>query len=102
MAYYYGTTHKNTINCSSVDWKTLRDFLGLVRSAARARIIRQSQTINFYTDFISKGVDATEQKVRRILWLMEFNSVTRVQRHVRTKWNVVTGLIDRLIRTSTK
>ncbi|PRD32857.1 UNVERIFIED_CONTAM: nep-1 [Trichonephila clavipes] len=30
MAYYYKTTHQNVTNCSSVDWKTLRDFLGLV------------------------------------------------------------------------
>ncbi|GFY13501.1 hypothetical protein TNCV_4958711 [Trichonephila clavipes] len=35
MAYYYGTTYQNVINCSSMDWKTLRDFLGLVGSAAR-------------------------------------------------------------------
>ncbi|GFU60986.1 hypothetical protein TNCV_2763541, partial [Trichonephila clavipes] len=33
MTYYYGTTHKNAINCSSMDWKTLREFLSLVRSA---------------------------------------------------------------------
>ncbi|GFT82908.1 hypothetical protein TNCV_4434561 [Trichonephila clavipes] len=31
MAYYYGTAHHNVINCSSMDWKTLREFLGLVR-----------------------------------------------------------------------
>ncbi|GFX01156.1 hypothetical protein TNCV_4581221 [Trichonephila clavipes] len=24
MAYYYQTTHQNVINCSSVNWKTLR------------------------------------------------------------------------------
>ncbi|GFY26068.1 extracellular matrix protein FRAS1 [Trichonephila clavipes] len=34
MAYYYGTTHRNLINCPSMDFKTLRDFLGLVQSAA--------------------------------------------------------------------
>ncbi|GFX06845.1 hypothetical protein TNCV_1201601 [Trichonephila clavipes] len=31
---YYGTTHQNVIICSSVDWKTLGDFLGLDRSAS--------------------------------------------------------------------
>ncbi|GFT86515.1 hypothetical protein TNCV_725561, partial [Trichonephila clavipes] len=34
MAYHYGTTHQNVINCSSMDWKTLRDFFSLVRSVA--------------------------------------------------------------------
>ncbi|GFS82986.1 hypothetical protein TNCV_1568551 [Trichonephila clavipes] len=33
LAFFYGTTHQNVINCSSVDWKRLRDFLGVVRSA---------------------------------------------------------------------
>ncbi|GFT88364.1 hypothetical protein TNCV_5074591 [Trichonephila clavipes] len=46
IAFYYGTTHQNVMNCSPVDWKSLRDFLGLVRSDACACIIRQSQTIN--------------------------------------------------------
>ncbi|GFX82014.1 CLIP domain-containing protein [Trichonephila clavipes] len=35
-ASYYGTTRQNVINHSSVDWKPLREFLGLVRSGARA------------------------------------------------------------------
>ncbi|GFV34487.1 hypothetical protein TNCV_467011 [Trichonephila clavipes] len=38
MAYYYGTTVHYVINYSSLDWKTLRDFLGLVRSAAWATL----------------------------------------------------------------
>ncbi|GFT88890.1 hypothetical protein TNCV_906951 [Trichonephila clavipes] len=42
MAYYYGTAHQNIINCSAVDWKHLRDFLGLVRSTARRKEICQS------------------------------------------------------------
>ncbi|GFT58636.1 MARVEL domain-containing protein [Trichonephila clavipes] len=29
-----------------------------------------------------------QQKVQYVLWLTEFKSVTRVQLHVRTKWNV--------------
>ncbi|GFV63327.1 hypothetical protein TNCV_3751441 [Trichonephila clavipes] len=43
MAYYYGNTHQNVINSSSMDWKPLRGFLGLVRSATRLRLIRQPQ-----------------------------------------------------------
>ncbi|GFV70581.1 hypothetical protein TNCV_3841651 [Trichonephila clavipes] len=53
MAYYYGTKNQNVINCSSLDWKTPREFLGLVRSAARARLIRQLKTINLL-HFFSK------------------------------------------------
>ncbi|GFY35576.1 hypothetical protein TNCV_196761 [Trichonephila clavipes] len=26
MAYYYGTTQQNVINCSSKDWKTIQEF----------------------------------------------------------------------------
>ncbi|GFW09321.1 hypothetical protein TNCV_4276491 [Trichonephila clavipes] len=40
------TTHQNVIKCSSVDWKTLREFLCPVRSASNTRIIRPSKTIN--------------------------------------------------------
>ncbi|GFW69989.1 hypothetical protein TNCV_1404421 [Trichonephila clavipes] len=42
MAHCYGTTLQNVTNCSSMDWKTLRDCSGLVRTAARERIIRHS------------------------------------------------------------
>ncbi|GFV03184.1 hypothetical protein TNCV_4017811 [Trichonephila clavipes] len=28
MAYYYGDTHQNVINSSSMDWNPLQDFLG--------------------------------------------------------------------------
>ncbi|GFU01847.1 hypothetical protein TNCV_1523491 [Trichonephila clavipes] len=63
--FYYVTTHQNQMNYSSVDLKTLRDFLGLVRSVARVRIIRQSQTTNF--DFISKGVEAAAKGAVRSL-----------------------------------
>ncbi|PRD21937.1 UNVERIFIED_CONTAM: hypothetical protein NCL1_50452 [Trichonephila clavipes] len=68
MAYYCGTTHQNVTNYSSVYSKTLRDFLGIVRSAAHARIIRSD-------------VDATVKGAMRIL-------VTELQRRVRTEWNV--------------
>ncbi|GFX86716.1 uncharacterized protein TNCV_1409131 [Trichonephila clavipes] len=37
-----------------------------------------------------------------VLWLPEFKSVARVQQRVRTEWNVLTDLPNRLIRTSTK
>ncbi|GFX15294.1 hypothetical protein TNCV_3302241 [Trichonephila clavipes] len=47
MAYYYGTTHQNVINCSSMDWKTLRDFLGLVRLAA---LLYEGDTRNRWRD----------------------------------------------------
>ncbi|GFY29588.1 hypothetical protein TNCV_2627581 [Trichonephila clavipes] len=43
-----------------------------------------------------KDVDDT---VKGAVWLAEFKSVSRVQRSVRTEWNVVTGLPNRLIRT---
>ncbi|GFV32147.1 uncharacterized protein TNCV_1674361 [Trichonephila clavipes] len=43
-----------------------------------------------------------QQKVQCMLWLTEFKSVTRVQRRIRTEWNVVTGLPNRLTRAPTK
>ncbi|GFX18096.1 uncharacterized protein TNCV_1577751 [Trichonephila clavipes] len=43
-----------------------------------------------------------QQKVQCVLWLTGFKSVKRVQRHVRTEWNVVTGLPNKLIMTPTK
>ncbi|GFU87864.1 uncharacterized protein TNCV_964201 [Trichonephila clavipes] len=43
-----------------------------------------------------------QKKVQCILWLKEFKSVTRVQRSFRSEWNIVTGLLNRLIRTPTK
>ncbi|GFX53664.1 hypothetical protein TNCV_1596101 [Trichonephila clavipes] len=89
MAYHYETTHHNVINGSSMDWKTLRDCLGLVRSAARARIIRQSQRITFYTDFTNKEENAAVKDTVRT-FVKEFHSVTRVQRHVRKVWNAPT------------
>ncbi|GFW42376.1 hypothetical protein TNCV_239731 [Trichonephila clavipes] len=67
MGINYGTTHQNVINCSSEDWKLFRGFLDLVRSAARARFIRQSYTINVLTDFIAKDVDASEKRAVRAL-----------------------------------
>ncbi|GFT99571.1 DUF4817 domain-containing protein [Trichonephila clavipes] len=36
-----------------------------------------------------------QQKVQCVLWLTEFNSVTRIQRRFRTEWNVVTSLPNR-------
>ncbi|GFX06906.1 hypothetical protein TNCV_1202211 [Trichonephila clavipes] len=94
MAYNYETTYQNVINCSSMDWKTLRNFSGLVRSAACARIIRQSQTINFLHYFHCKDVDHTVKGAMRTLVKGSLavstlvRSVTRVQRCVRTEWNV--------------
>ncbi|GFX79029.1 hypothetical protein TNCV_3913161 [Trichonephila clavipes] len=70
-----------------MDWKTFRGVLGLVRLAASARIIRQLQTIQFYTDFIDKDLDATVKGVVHS-WLTEFKSVKRIQRRVQTEWNV--------------
>ncbi|GFV44631.1 hypothetical protein TNCV_1701911 [Trichonephila clavipes] len=64
MAYYYGTTHQNVTNCSSVDWKTLPEFWGPVRSA---RIVRQLDITSKYTDCISKDVDATAKDAVCIL-----------------------------------
>ncbi|GFX56683.1 hypothetical protein TNCV_494311 [Trichonephila clavipes] len=66
MAYYYGTPHKNAIHCSSMDGKPFRDLLGSLRSAARASIIRQSQTINLFPYFISKDVNDTEKETEQI------------------------------------
>ncbi|GFX81130.1 uncharacterized protein TNCV_1911221 [Trichonephila clavipes] len=43
-----------------------------------------------------------QHKGQCILWLTEFESVSRVQRRVRMELNVVTGLPNRLIRTPTK
>ncbi|GFW51895.1 hypothetical protein TNCV_1188261 [Trichonephila clavipes] len=43
-----------------------------------------------------------QQKLQNVLWLTEFKSATRVQRSIRTEWNVVAELSNRLIRTSTK
>ncbi|GFW47789.1 uncharacterized protein TNCV_2829771 [Trichonephila clavipes] len=82
MAYYRGTTHQNVINCSSVDWKTLRDFLDLVRSAARAIADDKLFTLTSLAKMWTP-----QEKMQCVLWLTEFKSVTRVQRHVRTEWN---------------
>ncbi|GFW31085.1 hypothetical protein TNCV_1372471 [Trichonephila clavipes] len=64
--------------------KPLRDFLDLVRLAARSHVIRQSQRKTCYTDFISKDVHATAKGAVHTL-VNEIQSVTRVQRQVRTK-----------------
>ncbi|GFW31544.1 hypothetical protein TNCV_4419791 [Trichonephila clavipes] len=64
MAYYYGTTLQNVINCSYRDCKTLRDFLGLVRSAALD--IADDKLVSS-TEFISKDVDASVKDVVRTL-----------------------------------
>ncbi|GFV32777.1 hypothetical protein TNCV_3312581 [Trichonephila clavipes] len=61
QSYYQVTIQQNVTNCSSVDWKPFRDFSDLVRTAVRACIIRQSQTITCYTDFISEDVDAAAE-----------------------------------------
>ncbi|GFV63228.1 hypothetical protein TNCV_2662301 [Trichonephila clavipes] len=93
MAYYYGTTHQNVINCSSMDLKTLR-FFG---SSPIGHLRRKT----FYTDFISKDVNATVKGGVRT-FVTEFRPVTHIQRRVRTEWNVVTCLPNRLIGTPTK
>ncbi|GFW17631.1 DUF4817 domain-containing protein [Trichonephila clavipes] len=38
------------------------------------------------------------QKVQCVLWLTEFKSVTRVQRRVRTKWNVGSPLSKSILQ----
>ncbi|GFV99204.1 uncharacterized protein TNCV_1511771 [Trichonephila clavipes] len=43
-----------------------------------------------------------QQKVQCVLWLKEFKFFMRLQRRVRTEWNVVTGLPNRLVRTPTQ
>ncbi|GFX86752.1 uncharacterized protein TNCV_1409491 [Trichonephila clavipes] len=108
MAYYYGTTHQNVINC--VDWKTLRDFFGsslIDRTCAYYSTIAED-----IVTLTSLGKTRTpQQKMQCVLWLTEFDlnsinqnthCITRVQRRVRTEWNVVSGLPNRLIRTPTK
>ncbi|GFV37331.1 uncharacterized protein TNCV_1376441 [Trichonephila clavipes] len=64
-----------------MDWKTLRDFLGQGRTCAHYSAIAHG------TDFISTHVDATVKGAVCTL-VTEFKSVTRVQRRVRTEWNV--------------
>ncbi|GFV97055.1 uncharacterized protein TNCV_3526411 [Trichonephila clavipes] len=85
MASHYGTTHQNVINCSSVDWKLLRDSLGLVRSVtlcphylaiADNKLVTLASLVKTWTP---------QQKVQCEIWLTEFKSVTCVQRRVRTE-----------------
>ncbi|GFW12338.1 hypothetical protein TNCV_815931 [Trichonephila clavipes] len=64
MAYFYGTIHQN--DCSSVDWKTLRDFLCLVRSAAHV-LAHYSAIADDKIDTIIKDVDATAKGAVRTL-----------------------------------
>ncbi|GFU63941.1 uncharacterized protein TNCV_1939661 [Trichonephila clavipes] len=43
-----------------------------------------------------------QQKGHCVLWLTEFQAVTRVLRRIRTEWHAVLGLPNRLINTPTK
>ncbi|PRD31511.1 UNVERIFIED_CONTAM: hypothetical protein NCL1_23325 [Trichonephila clavipes] len=95
MAYYYGTTHQNVINCSSMDWKTLRNFFGSSPIDRMCTHYSEVADDKSFTLTLFVKIWKPQQKVLCTLWLTEFKSVTREQRGVRIEWNVVNGfLID--------
>ncbi|GFX27472.1 uncharacterized protein TNCV_4995281 [Trichonephila clavipes] len=77
-------------------------FFGYSRSASRSRTIRQSKGDKLVTLASLVKMQTLQQKVQCVLWLTKFKSATRVQQRVRTEWNVVAGLPNRLIRTPSK
>ncbi|GFX44548.1 hypothetical protein TNCV_4713741 [Trichonephila clavipes] len=82
---HYGTTNQNVINCSSVDWKPLRDFLGLRSPHVRA-LFGNRRRKTCYIDFISKGGRHSKRR-SAYFCVTEFKPVLRVQRYVRIEWN---------------
>ncbi|GFU60987.1 hypothetical protein TNCV_2763551 [Trichonephila clavipes] len=75
LTYYYGTTHKNAINCSSMDWKTLREFLSLVRSAVRVRPLfcnsrdRYENVFNTIELFVVRRLETISSNTLRSGWV---------------------------------
>ncbi|GFX07546.1 uncharacterized protein TNCV_5092571 [Trichonephila clavipes] len=86
MACYYGTTHPNVINCSSMDWKPLRDFLGSIGRTCTYYLAISDDKLVTLTSLVKTWTQ--QQKVQCVLCLTEFKPITRVQRRVQTEWNV--------------
>ncbi|GFT25153.1 uncharacterized protein TNCV_180411 [Trichonephila clavipes] len=102
MAYYYGTTHQNHNILFIRGLENSPKFFGSSTIGRTCAHYSANVDDKFVTLTSLENMWTPEQKVQCVLWLTEFKSVTRVQQCVRTEWNVVTGLPNRLTRTPIK
>ncbi|GFV77425.1 uncharacterized protein TNCV_1069541 [Trichonephila clavipes] len=89
MACYYGTTHQNVINSPSVELETPPRFFGfnpIGRMCAHHSSIADDKLVTL-TSLVN--MRTPHQKVQCVLWLWCVRNLNqRVQRRVRTEWNV--------------